>query len=46
MTCVVPDTKAYQSLLIAMQYCLILDDNFATINSTVWSHEVEIGGFG
>lgn len=27
-------------------YCLVLDDNFATFKDSVWSHEVAIGGFG
>ncbi|KAF2475917.1 concanavalin A-like lectin/glucanase [Lindgomyces ingoldianus] len=27
-------------------YCLILDDHFNGIDDAVWSHEVQIGGFG
>ncbi|ORY16517.1 glycosyl hydrolase [Clohesyomyces aquaticus] len=27
-------------------YCLILDDKFDNIDPAVWSHEVQIGGFG
>ena len=34
------------SLLIAVQYCLVLSDNFATIKDSVWTHEVGVGGFG
>ncbi|GAB0134961.1 hypothetical protein EsDP_00003313 [Epichloe bromicola] len=28
------------------QYCLIYQDNFATLDKTVWSHEVQLSGFG
>lgn len=27
-------------------YCLILDDSFNSIDSSTWTHEVQIGGFG
>lgn len=29
-----------------VQYCLVLDENFDSIDPAVWSHEVQIGGFG
>ncbi|KAJ5612463.1 hypothetical protein N7510_005657 [Penicillium lagena] len=28
------------------EYCLILDDDFSTLNLDVWSHEVQLNGFG
>ncbi|KAH7381818.1 concanavalin A-like lectin/glucanase domain-containing protein [Cadophora sp. MPI-SDFR-AT-0126] len=28
------------------QYCLILEDDFKTINSDVWTHEIQRGGYG
>ncbi|KAG5923836.1 hypothetical protein E4U42_004824 [Claviceps africana] len=27
-------------------YCLIYEDNFATLDKSVWSHEVQLDGFG
>ncbi|EEA23630.1 hypothetical protein TMatcc_002506 [Talaromyces marneffei ATCC 18224] len=27
-------------------YCLILDDDFSTLNTNVWTREVQVGGFG
>jgi len=29
-----------------MQYCLMLNDNFTIFNESVWSREVNTGGFG
>jgi len=29
-----------------MQYCLVLEDNFAQIDPAVWSYEIQRGGFG
>ena len=28
------------------QYCLVLEDDFKGINSDVWTHEIQRGGFG
>ena len=28
------------------EYCLILDDNFETLDPNVWTHEVQVDGFG
>ncbi|KAL6404442.1 hypothetical protein AUP68_13834 [Ilyonectria robusta] len=28
------------------EYCLVLEDNFETFNKDVWSHEVQMNGFG
>ena len=28
------------------EYCLILDDNFETLDKSVWTHEVQIDGYG
>lgn len=38
--------RGYNFQLIHLQYCMILDDNFETINQDTWSHEVGVGGFG
>jgi Glycosyl hydrolases family 16 len=27
-------------------YCLVYQDNFDTFNTSIWNHEVQIGGFG
>ncbi|OZJ06117.1 hypothetical protein BZG36_01050 [Bifiguratus adelaidae] len=27
-------------------YCLVLEDNFSTLNTSIWSHEIQLGGFG
>lgn len=29
-----------------LQYCLILDDKFETLDESIWSHQVQIDGFG
>jgi len=29
-----------------LQYCLVLDDSFQTLDTSVWSHQVQIDGFG
>ena len=29
-----------------MQYCLVLDDSFSTLDEKIWSHEVQLDGFG
>ncbi|GAO46745.1 hypothetical protein G7K_0967-t1 [Saitoella complicata NRRL Y-17804] len=36
------------SILPNKNLCLVFEDNFQgdTINSTIWSHEVQVGGFG
>ncbi|KAL1955709.1 hypothetical protein VTO42DRAFT_8181 [Malbranchea cinnamomea] len=28
------------------EYCLILDDQFSSLDTTIWNHEVQVGGFG
>ncbi|KAI9372867.1 concanavalin A-like lectin/glucanase domain-containing protein [Aspergillus egyptiacus] len=28
------------------QYCLVLDEDFATLDGNVWSHEVQLNGYG
>lgn len=28
------------------KYCLIMDDHFAELDTKVWSHEVQLNGFG
>ncbi|OZJ02270.1 hypothetical protein BZG36_05155 [Bifiguratus adelaidae] len=28
------------------KYCLVLDDDFSTMNTSIWSHEIQLGGFG
>ncbi|OZJ01690.1 hypothetical protein BZG36_05526 [Bifiguratus adelaidae] len=28
------------------KYCLVLDDDFSTLNTSIWSHEIQLGGFG
>ncbi|KAL3488154.1 concanavalin A-like lectin/glucanase domain-containing protein [Aspergillus germanicus] len=28
------------------EYCLVLDENFATLDKSVWSHEVQLNGYG
>ncbi|KAK2740536.1 hypothetical protein FQN57_006039 [Myotisia sp. PD_48] len=28
------------------EYCLILDDQFSTLDTKIWNHEVQINGFG
>ena len=28
------------------EYCIVLDDNFTSIDPAVWNYEVQIGGFG
>lgn len=28
------------------KYCLIMEDNFETLNTSIWAREVELGGFG
>ncbi|KAK5041227.1 hypothetical protein LTR13_002702 [Exophiala sideris] len=30
----------------ALQYCLVLDDSFSTLDKSIWSHEVQLDGFG
>ncbi|KAI1766720.1 glycoside hydrolase family 16 protein [Hypoxylon sp. FL1150] len=32
--------------VVKHNYCLVLDDNFATFNEAVWTKEVQVGGFG
>ncbi|KAI5867382.1 glycoside hydrolase family 16 protein [Durotheca rogersii] len=32
--------------VIKHDYCLVLEDNFATFNADVWTKEVQVGGFG
>ncbi|OTB02834.1 glycoside hydrolase family 16 protein [Hypoxylon sp. CI-4A] len=32
--------------VVKHQYCLVLDDSFATFNDAVWTKEVQLGGFG
>lgn len=27
-------------------YCIVLDENFDSLNRDVWSHEIDLGGFG
>jgi len=27
-------------------YCLVLDENFQTLDSSIWNHEVQVDGFG
>jgi hypothetical protein len=29
-----------------LQYCLVLDDSFGSLNEDVWNHEVQVDGFG
>jgi hypothetical protein len=29
-----------------LQYCLVLDDSFSTLDKSIWSHEVQLDGFG
>jgi hypothetical protein len=29
-----------------LQYCLVLDEDFATLDKNVWSHEVQLNGYG
>lgn len=31
---------------LACQYCLIYQDNFATLDKNIWSHEVQLDGYG
>lgn len=31
---------------MSLQYCLILEDNFNTVNKDVWQYEIQRGGFG
>lgn len=28
------------------EYCLILDDQFKTLDSSIWSHEIQVDGYG
>lgn len=28
------------------KYCLIMEDNFQTFNESIWTREIEVGGFG
>ena len=28
------------------EYCLILEDNFATLDTNIWTHEVQLDGYG
>lgn len=28
------------------EYCMILDDNFTSIDTSIWNYEIQIGGFG
>lgn len=28
------------------QYCLILNDNFSTLDESVWTHEIQVGDYG
>ncbi|OZJ05145.1 hypothetical protein BZG36_01344 [Bifiguratus adelaidae] len=28
------------------KYCLVLDEDFSTFNTSIWSHEIQLGGFG
>jgi beta-glucanase (GH16 family) len=42
-------TTWYHRLLFtnaALQYCLVYEDNFKTIDPNVWSYEVQLDGFG
>lgn len=32
--------------VVKHDFCLIMDDNFSTLDSTFWSHEVQVGGYG
>ncbi|RYP71566.1 hypothetical protein DL771_004692 [Monosporascus sp. 5C6A] len=32
--------------VVKHNYCLVLDDNFATFNTDVWTKEVQVGGYG
>jgi hypothetical protein len=29
-----------------LQYCLVLDDSFSTLDESIWRHEVQLDGFG
>lgn len=29
-----------------LQYCLVLDDKFETLDTSVWTHQVQLDGFG
>lgn len=29
-----------------LQWCMVLDEDFATLDSNVWNHEVQLNGFG
>ncbi|KAG4439544.1 hypothetical protein IFR05_004984 [Cadophora sp. M221] len=28
------------------EYCLVMDDNFSTLDGNLWSHEIQLDGFG
>lgn len=32
--------------VVQHKYCLVLEDNFDTFNTDVWTKEVQVGGFG
>ena len=37
--------QAYTSITVS-QYCLVLEDNFTSINKSTWNYEIQRGGFG
>lgn len=32
--------------MFQLQYCLVLEDKFETLDTSIWTHEVQLDGFG
>ena len=41
-----PTTLNLSYIDLVLQYGLILNDNFSTLDTTIWNHEIRIGGGG
>lgn len=44
--CVPSCLRCCRVLTLSLQYCLVLDDDFTSLDDSVWNHEVQLNGYG